>query len=165
MEFKYCPLCGKELVKKNIGDEGLIPFCNDCESPFFDWIPTCIISVVTNEKDEVLLLRQNYVSKVNWGHVAGYMSKGESAEECAVREILEETAQAVDEIKYLKSYYYEKKNLLMLGFHGKVTSSELITSSEVDSLQWFDYQKALDLIRPESIAHKILLEYYNLCVK
>ena len=40
MRFTYCPHCGSELIKKEIGDEGLIPFCEKCSVPMWDMFTT-----------------------------------------------------------------------------------------------------------------------------
>ena len=40
MHFTYCPHCGSRLVKKEIGDEGLIPFCETCSIPLWDMFTT-----------------------------------------------------------------------------------------------------------------------------
>lgn len=52
---------GKKLVHKEIGDEGLMPYCNKCERPIFDLPYTCIITLVVNENGEAALIRQGYV--------------------------------------------------------------------------------------------------------
>ena len=79
MRFTYCPHCGTKLGQKEIGDEGMIPFCEQCNIPLWDMFTTSIIVAVVNEYDEVALLRQNYVSATNYVCVAGIMKIGESA--------------------------------------------------------------------------------------
>ena len=55
MRYSYCPKCGKKLIEKEIGDEGLVPFCEVCSVPWWDTFQTCMITAVTNEKKEVAL--------------------------------------------------------------------------------------------------------------
>lgn len=57
MKFQYCPHCGNKLVKKEIGDEGFIPFCENCDVPLWDMFTTSIIAAVVNEEDEIALLK------------------------------------------------------------------------------------------------------------
>ena len=78
MKFLYCPHCGNQLVKKEIGDEGFIPFCENCDVPLWDMFTTSVIAAVVNEQDEVVLLRQNYVSETSHVCVAGIMKIGQS---------------------------------------------------------------------------------------
>ena len=35
MKFTYCPDCGTALTPKEIGDEGLVPYCTRCKKPLF----------------------------------------------------------------------------------------------------------------------------------
>lgn len=88
MNFNYCPECGTRTTKKQIGDEGLIPYCEVCKKPYFDYFGQCIIVAVINEQQEIALLKQEHISRTNWVLVAGYMKKGETAEESAIREVL-----------------------------------------------------------------------------
>ena len=62
MRFTYCPHCGTKLIRKEIGDEGMIPYCENCSVPLWDMFTTSIIAAVVNEYDEVALLQQSYVS-------------------------------------------------------------------------------------------------------
>ena len=64
MHFSFCPHCGTKLIGKEIGDEGIIPYCENCSVPLWDMFTTSIIAAVVNEYGEVALLRQNYVSEV-----------------------------------------------------------------------------------------------------
>lgn len=156
MRFEYCPYCGSYLVKKEIGDEGLIPFCEKCEIPLWDMFTTSIIAAVVNEQREIALLRQNYVSTTNHVCVAGVMKPGESAEDTVVREIGEELGLRVKELKYIKSYPYEKKEMLMLGYKAVVEKNDFRLSGEVDSAEWVRFDDALGLLREGSIAWQLV---------
>jgi NAD+ diphosphatase len=156
MRFTFCPHCGSELIQKLIGDEGMIPYCESCKIPLWDMFTTCIIAAVVNEKREVALLRQNYVSSTNYVCVAGVMKMGESAEDAAVREIREEIGQEVQSLEFVKSYPYEKKEMLMLGFQATVKKSPLNISGEVDAAQWVPFEEALEKLRPGSIAWQLV---------
>ena len=109
MHFTYCPYCGEKAIQKEIGVEGLIPFCELCSTPLWDMFSTSIICAVVNEYQEIALLRQNYVSESSYVCVAGVMKLGESAEETVIREIKEELGLDVKELQYIRSYPYENK--------------------------------------------------------
>lgn len=49
MRFTFCPHCGTKLIGKEIGDEGVIPFCEKCSIPLWDMFTTSIIAAVVNE--------------------------------------------------------------------------------------------------------------------
>jgi len=156
MRFKYCPHCGEKLIKKEIGDEGWIPYCAKCEVPLWDMFTTCIICAVINEQNEIALLRQNYVSTTSYVCVAGVMKLGESAEETAIREIKEEIGLDVEKLEYVQSYPYEKKEMLMLGYKAIVKKAEFHTSGEVDAVEWFPLEQALDKLREGGIAWQLV---------
>lgn len=156
MRFTYCPHCGTELIKKEIGDEGMIPYCTQCKVPLWDMFTTCIICAVVNEEKEVALLRQNYVSTTQYVCVAGVMKMGESAEETACREVKEEIGQDVEQLEYIQSYPYDKKEMLMLGYKASVKKKEFVLSGEVDSVEWVKFEDALGKLREGSIAWQLV---------
>lgn len=156
MRFQYCPYCGKKAVKKEIGDEGMIPYCAQCELPLWDMFTTSVIAAAVNECGEIALLRQNYVSTANYVCVAGIMKPGESAEETVVREIGEELGLNVKSVAYVKSYPYEKKEMLMLGFKAIVEKKDFALSGEVDAAEWVKLEDAPRLLREGSIAWQLV---------
>lgn len=156
MRFTYCPHCGEKLIKKEIGDEGLVPFCGKCSVPLWDMFETCIITAVVNEENEVALLKQSYLTTTNYVCVAGHMKIGESAEETVVREVKEELGLDVEELTFIRTYPYEKKEMLMLGFKANVKKANFVYSQEVDSAKWFKFDEALENIREGSIAWQLV---------
>ena len=158
MRFEYCPHCGKKAEMREIGDEGRIPYCTQCEVPLWDMFTTSIIAAVVNECGEIALLRQEYVSATKHVCVAGVMKPGESAEETVVREIGEELGLSVKSTADVKSYPYEKKEMLMLGFKAVVEKKDFELSAEVDAARWVRFEDALSLLREGSIAWQLVRE-------
>ena len=156
MRFTYCPHCGTKLIRKEIGDEGMIPYCENCSVPLWDMFTTSIIAAVVNEYDEVALLRQSYVSSSKYVCVAGIMKIGESAEETVIREVKEEIGQDVETLEFIRSYPYEKKEMLMLGYKATVKKQEFKLSGEVDSVEWVKFDRALSLLREGGIAWQLV---------
>lgn len=156
MHFQYCPHCGKRAERKEIGDEGFIPYCTQCKVPLWDMFTTSIIAAVVNECGEIALLRQKYVSATNYVCVAGIMKPGESAEETVVREIGEELGLNVKSVEFVKSYPYEKKEMLMLGFKAVVEKEDFTLSKEVDAAEWVRLEDAPELLREGGIAWQLV---------
>ena len=161
MKFTYCPFCGRKLGLKEIGDEGLIPFCDSCNTPLWDMFTTSIITACVNQYDEVALIRQDYVSTANYVCVAGIMKLGESAEETVIREVKEELGLDVKSLTYIKSYPYDKKEMLMLGYKTIVDKADFKLSGEVDSARWVKFDEALSLLREGSIAWQLVKAAIN----
>lgn len=151
MRFIYCPFCGQKLDKAEIGDEGLIPFCKQCNIPLWDMFTTSIIAACINQYDEIALLKQNYVSATKLVCVAGIMKLGESAEQTVIREVKEEIGLDVKSLTYIGSYPYDKKEMLMLGYKAIVDKTDFQISGEVDSVQWVKLDEALPLLREGGI--------------
>lgn len=167
MRFKYCPECGSRLSARNLGDEKDVPWCERCGRPWFDMFSVAIIALVHDCAGRVLLLRQNYISTEFCNLVSGYVKPGESAEECMVREIKEETGLDVIDSKLLLTSWFEKKGMLMIGFVAEVRDSKFTLSSEVDSAAWYNPTEILQHLsnRPGStsrlLAERYLSEYHN----
>lgn len=156
MHFTYCPHCGSKLIRKKIGDEGFIPYCESCKIPLWDMFTTSIIAAVVNEQREIALLRQNYVSTTKYVCVAGIMKLGESAEETVIREVKEEIGQDVESLSFVRSFPYEKKEMLMLDYKAVVKKKDFTLSGEVDSVKWVPFEDALPLLREGSIAWQLV---------
>lgn len=157
MEFHFCPDCGSPLSKREIGDEGLVPFCEPCSRPWFSFSHPCVICLLTDGEGSVALIEQTYGTK-GFKCVAGYLKAGETAEDCARREVLEETGLQVTSLTYLKSWHHERGDNLMLGFLCRVERSDFALSGEVANARWFTPEAAHEALRKASIAQQLLEE-------
>jgi len=160
MQFEYCPHCGTKTIPREIGDEGLVPWCDTCKRPLFPMFSTCIIALAVDEEGEVALLRQNYLSTQHHVLVSGYMKPGESAEEAAAREIGEELGLQVSKVCMTGTYWFAKKDMLMIGFLARVSKSEFHLSGEVDQAVWVTPQQALTMLNPRPAISYLVTEYY-----
>lgn len=136
MTFEYCPTCSCKLINVRSGDDE----CNFCQScgKHYGSSPFPVVAVlVVNEDNEILLLKQNYITTKKWTVITGYAVDGETIEEAVLREVKEETGQIVSEAKYVSSYYFKPKQLIMIGFIAYVKTGEFGNSEEVDDLKWF----------------------------
>jgi NAD+ diphosphatase len=111
--------------------------------------------LIADENNNIALIKQSYVSE-KYICVAGFLKQAETAELAAAREVNEETGLDVLSVKYLNSYFYEKNDLLMLGFVCSVKRSDFLLSEEVESAKWFSVDEAYEKLRTGSIG-KVLL--------
>jgi NAD+ diphosphatase len=158
MHFTYCPHCGNKLIEREIGDEGMIPYCEACQQPLWDMFTTCVICAVINEFNEIALIKQHYVSTSDYVCIAGIIKLGENAEETVIREINEEIGLDTTKLQYIRSYFYDKKHMLMLGYMANVRKDEFTISKEVDSAAWMPLSEALIKLREGSIAWHLVRE-------
>ena len=151
----------EKLYPKHCGDEGEIPYCDNCKRPFFPFSYCCVICLcVTEDNSEIALIKQGYVSN-NYVTVAGYVKQAETPESTAVREVREEIGLETVSCKYMGSYYYAKRDNLMLGYSCKVKKDKLKLSVEVDSAEWFPLKYAQQLLRSGSIGWNLLNDYLH----
>lgn len=159
MRFTYCPNCSEKLISKQCGDDLDVPFCPRCNVPFFPHFTPCVIVLPVSETGEVALTRQSYGDTERYVLTAGFMKENESAEECCVRELDEELGLCAKCLKYVKSYPYQKRGNLMLGFVAIVEKTDFVTSCEVRDAVWVDLKKAEELLENSLIALKLLQDY------
>ena len=145
MQFRFCPQCGGRLTQKKIGDEGEVPFCGDCNRPWFGFSYPCVICLLTDGAGKYALIRQTYATR-NYVCVAGFIHEGETAEQTAVREVREETGLEVLNMRYISSYYYPKHDNLMIGYLCTVKRGEFRLSGEVERAGWFGLEEARELL-------------------
>lgn len=141
MTFNHCPECGRLLTLKPTNSNN-IPYCEKCQKFCFPVSLPCVICLVVNEYDEIALIKQTYDTE-NKVCVAGFIEQGETAEQAAIREVREEIGLIPSSIRYISSYYYPKKDNLMLGFAVYVKKARFhLQEDEVESAQWYSIENA-----------------------
>lgn len=163
MKFTYCPDCGSLLKHRDLGDEVGVPWCDCCDKPWFPVFPVAVIALVYNDAGQVLLLRQNYISSEFCNLVSGYIVPGEDAESCAVREIYEETGLSVDRLELVFTDWFERKEMMMIGFFAHAEAAPLRLSTEVDSAFWCGAAEILGYLstRPGSTSRKLAEKFLS----
>ena len=149
MRFTYCPNCGKKLTQIHAGDDGMVPYCKPCDKRWFDTFNSCVLVLVYNEYDEIALSRQWYLSDEYTSFTSGYITPGETAEECALREVREELGLDVERLEYAGSYWLDAADQLMHGFIGFAKKKDLVLSEEIDGASWVPAAKATDSMFPD----------------
>jgi len=149
MHYKYCPQCGAALVDKPAGDDGDVPYCEECGKYWFDSFASCVIVMVVNELDEIALLRQGYISDQYYTFVAGYITPGENAEQTAVREVKEELGLGIERLEYAGTHWFAKREQLMHAYIGYVKKARFNLSTEVDAAFWVPAAEALSMMFPD----------------
>lgn len=160
MRFKFCPDCGEKLGFRPMGDDGEVPYCEKCGKPWFDMFSSAVLSLIVNEFGEAVLLRQNYISKKYHNLISGYMQPSETAEQAAEREVYEETGIKPFDMKLIRTFWFSKKDMLMIGFIGRAKKVEFNLSKEVDGAEWVAAEEAIKLVHPKgSVSYALLDEY------
>ncbi len=156
--MKHCMECGARLRKKYLDGEGMVPYCDHCRQYRFPVFNTAVSMIVTNEDQSKIILIRQY-GKPHYILVAGYVNKGEDAEDAAVREVKEEMGLDVVKARFNHSHYFAPSNTLMLNFTVTVAGTEPRPNREIDSWRWFDRDQALHEIKKGSLAGAFLKGY------
>ncbi len=149
MRYKFCPECGNKLTEIEAGDDGMVPYCAACDKRWFDSFQSCVIVLTYNEYDEIVLSNQWYLSNNYTSFTSGFMKPGETAEECAVREVKEELGLDLESIEYAGTYWLEGPEQLMHGFIGFAKKKELVLSKEIDAARWVPVYEAAETMFPD----------------
>ena len=157
--MKFCMECGTKLEERFLENEGMVPYCPTCEAFRFPVFNTAVIMIVMNAARDRILLIQQY-GRPSYILVAGYVNKGEDAENAVRREIKEEIGLDVVDMQYNRSEYFENTNTLMLSFACTVSDDSLDgVTTEVDKAAWFAPGEACREVRQGSLAHRFLADY------
>lgn len=113
-------------------------------------------AVITNEKQQILLLKATYAGN-SWGLPGGGLDQGETIHEALVRECQEELNCKI-KIQYLSGvYYHSVVNSHAFIFRCQLAEAQLIVlSDEHSEYQWFDIA---DLSSVQQIRVKDCLEF------
>ncbi|MBR6525083.1 MAG: NUDIX domain-containing protein [Clostridia bacterium] len=149
MRFIYCPLCGEKLSYRQLGDEVNVPWCDRCNRPFFDMFSSCVIVLVVNGEGKVALLKAADRVRAYRTLVSGYIQPGESAEECARREVQEEIGVVLHELRLIQTVWFPRGEQLMIAFIGYTKDQELRLSCEVEEAAWYEPEEAIHLVHPK----------------
>jgi ADP-ribose pyrophosphatase YjhB (NUDIX family) len=99
--FRFCPSCGSRRIGFVAGRKWS---CPDCGFLYFHNVAAAA-GVVAEREGAILLLRR--AKEPRKGFLAlpgGFVEPGESAEDCALRECLEETGWKPDRLEFLASF-------------------------------------------------------------
>lgn len=129
-ENRFCGRCGSPL--RHCPQKRCM-ICESCKNEIFPKIsPAVIVGVIDEENDSIVLTKYADRDYKKYALVAGFAEMGESAEDAARREVMEETGLEIEELKYYKSQPWGFAQNLLLGFFAKVKNSRKIKMDETE---------------------------------
>jgi len=102
---------------------------------------------VFNHQGEVLLVHRPRYG--DWSFPKGKLDKGESLEECALREVFEETGFICELGKFIGTVNYEDRKGRQKEVHYwrmNILSGSFQANSEVDKIRWLSDKSAMGLL-------------------
>lgn len=150
---KYCPRCAGPTAWSG---RGWGKRCGNCGNSEYPASSPCAIVLVTRG-EELLLVRKPEWSDGRYSLPSGFAEPGESLEECAVREVREETGIEIAGLSFVASQSWPFPSQLMAGFQAEFAGGELSTASgELEDARWFSPHALPTLPSTRSIARYMI---------
>jgi NAD+ diphosphatase len=154
---QFCGRCGARTVPSDTERSRSCPTCFLTAYPRIS--PAIIVAVVKGDR---LLLGHN--RRHRGGHVfsvlAGFVEPGESLEECVRREVMEEVAIEVKNIRYFASQPWPFPDSLMIAFTATYGGGEIaVDGTEIIEAGWFD-RDHLPSIPPHGTVARRLIDWF-----
>jgi 8-oxo-dGTP diphosphatase len=149
--LKYCPVCASPLVEKYIFDAQRLT-CSKCDFIFF-LNPKLVAVVVISFEGKLLLGKRNInPGKGKWSFVSGYIDRGESVEDAAIREVKEETNLDVHLEKLIGVYSANGNPNVLIVYEASIVNDEIscltTQDEEVSELTFFSLEELPELAFP-----------------
>jgi NAD+ diphosphatase len=153
---QFCGQCG-DTTHKLPNEYGKA--CSKCGLINYPRIsPAIIVAVIKG--DEILLAKNAKATFNRYSVLAGFVEPGETLEQCVAREVMEEVAIKVKNIKYFGSQPWPFPNSLMIGFTAEYDSGEInVDKKEIAEAGWFGVNNMPEIPGSISIARK-LIDWY-----
>lgn len=137
-DHRFCGRCGVETEHHPIDRAKQ---CPSCKLMAFPRISPAVIMLVERQGPsgpEVLLAWGRQFPGRFYSALAGFVEPGESLEECVVREVMEETAIEVDDVRYFASQPWPFPHSMMIGFLANYVGGEIsIQEEEIVEAGWY----------------------------
>ena len=145
-----CPRCGG-ATRVDLG--GAARFCETDQSQHHPRTDSAVIVLVKDRSDRILLGHQPIWPEGRFSTFAGFLEPGETFEQCVMREIFEESAVTVSEIKYLGSQPWPFPASIMISFEAVTDNPEVARGDgeEITEVRWFSREELLAAIKDGSL--------------
>lgn len=157
LNFRFCGRCGSPTRLKRREHARICPDCGLLQYPRIS--PAVIMSV--EKGDRILLARGvRFPDKKMFSVLAGFVSPGETLEECVCREVLEETGIHVKNVRYVASQPWPFPDSLMIGFTSQYESGDIrIEPEEIVEADWFHPDRLPKIPAEFSLAGRLIREF------
>lgn len=156
---RFCSRCGAPLSDD---EKETARQCTSCSTIVYPRISPCIIILVTRQRAdgkgrEMLLARHVQRNQDMFTCIAGFMECGESVEECAAREVKEETGLKIKNIRYFKSQSWPFPEQLMIGLTADYAGGDIkLQEDELAEAAWFTPDSLPNTPPPGSLAWDLI---------
>jgi NAD+ diphosphatase len=117
--FKFCPRCTAPLVERAVQGEMRSVCSASCGFIHYD-NPTPVVAAVVEHEDAVVLAHNRAwptALKSFYGLITGFLERGESPEQCALREVKEELDLNGTTASLIGVYPFAQMNQVLIAYH------------------------------------------------
>lgn len=137
MAMKYCPQCRAELVSLTL--DGVTRLCCGDSCGYVFWNnPVPVVAAIIEYQGKVLLARNAAWPSGWFALITGFLERGETPEQCVLREVKEELNLDGEIVEFVGNYTYPEQNQLLVVFHVKATG-EIVLNEELAEYQLLDH--------------------------
>ncbi len=131
IEYRFCPRCGGGLESRKLkANEPKRLVCQKCSFVFY-LDPKVVVGTLFTIEDRVVLLRRGIEPAMGkWVFPGGYMDRGESVGDAAIREAKEESLLDVGLCALLGVYSYPRSPNIIVVYAAEVVGGELGAGDE-----------------------------------
>ncbi len=138
--MKYCPLCRSSLESGLVDEYERLKCSNqDCGFVFWD-NPIPVVAALVENGDQILLARNREWPEGMYSIITGFLEKGETPEEGALREVKEELGLRGRDAQLIGVYSFAKMNQVIIAYHVKA-DGEVVLGEELVDLKRIDKGK------------------------
>ena len=158
-DSQYCGSCGNRNTDAPAELARLCPVCGRLEYPR---IAPAIITVIVNDEGKILLAHNIKFAPGMYSLIAGFAEAGESLESTVIREIREEVAIEIRDIRYVVSQPWPFPNSLMVGFSAHHASGTIKPDGiEIEDARWFSRDDLPKMPGPGSVSRYLIDRWYD----
>ena len=114
--FLYCPWCTAPLSDQTMQGETRRACSKQCGFVFYD-NPTPVVAAVVEHDGLVVLARNRAWPETWYALVAGFLERGETAEQAVLREVEEELGLSASAPTLIGVYPFHRMNQVIIAYH------------------------------------------------
>jgi len=131
IEYRFCPRCGGDLEKRIV--KAMEPkrlVCQNCSFIFYQ-DPKVVAGTIFTVRGGIVLLKRGVEPAMGkWVFPGGYVDRGESVDDAAIRETKEECQLDVELSSLLNVYSYPGSPNIIVVYAAEVVGGELTAADE-----------------------------------
>ena len=136
-DVNFCQRCGSKLIEKRVTNKQR-PVCPSCGYVAFLDPKLAAIVLASTDGKLVLVRRAMQPAIGRWSYPGGYVDRGETVEDAAMREVKEETGLQVRLTGLLGLYSTADTTVVLAAYSAEVTGGTLSPGDEAQEAGLFD---------------------------